>query len=305
MNRRHLGIAVLIGASAFAFVGCTADPGAPSAGSTSSTPKAQEFDQALHDKLPDAIKTAGVINSANTGSFPPYVVVESDGSVTGATADLADAVGEILGVDIVETTSDGLASVLTGIQAGRYDIDMGPVGDVPERQAQASFVDYVQEYVVFAVDKGNPKNITGLESTCGARIAVQAGGSAERVITAQATTCLSEGKPALEVQSYKDQPSAVLSVQSKRADAFFSSQAPLTYYVQQSNGALELAGVGEGNGFGTLYQGAVVSNDSSLKEVVLAAMQKLKDNGTYEAIMTKWGLAANQLDTFGINLSKE
>jgi polar amino acid transport system substrate-binding protein len=223
MNRRHLGIAVLIGASAFAFVGCTADPGAPSAGSPSSTREAQEFDQALHDKLPDAIKTAGVINSANTGSFPPYVVVESDGSVTGATADLADAVGEILGVDIVETTSDGLASVLTGIQAGRYDIDMGPVGDVPERQAQASFVDYVQEYVVFAVDKGNPKNITGLESTCGARIAVQAGGSAERVITAQATTCLSEGKPALEVQSYKDQPSAVLSVQSKRADAFFSS----------------------------------------------------------------------------------
>jgi polar amino acid transport system substrate-binding protein len=133
---------------------------------------------------------------------------------------------------------------------------------------------------------------------------VQAGGSAERVITAQAATCLDEGKPAIEVQSYKDQPSSVLAVQSERADAFFSSQAPLTYYVEQSKGALELAGVGEGNGFGTIYQGAVVSTDTSLGEVVLAAMQKLKDNGTYEAIMTKWGLAANQLDTFGINLSK-
>jgi polar amino acid transport system substrate-binding protein len=305
MNRRHLGIAALIGASTLAFAGCTADPGAPLAGPTSSTRADQEFDQALHDRLPDAIKASGVINSANTGSFPPYVVVESDGSVTGATAELADAVGEVLGVKIVETTSDGLASVLTGIQAGRYDMDMGPVGDVVSRQAQASFVDYVQEYVVFAVGKGNPKKITNLASTCGARIAVQAGGSAERVITAQAATCLSEGKPAIEVQSYKDQPSSVLAVQSERADAFFSSQAPLTYFVKQSNGALELAGVGEGNGFDTLYQGAVVSTDSSLGEVLLAAMQKLKDNGTYEAIMTEWGLGANKLDTLGINLSKE
>ena len=49
-------------------------------------------------------------------------------------------------------------------------------------------------------------------------------------------------RPAVQVESYKDQPTSILSVQSGRADAFFSSEAPLTYFVKQSGGALELAG---------------------------------------------------------------
>ena len=78
------------------------------------------------------------------------------------------------------------------------------------------------------------------------------------MIKAQAEKCTADGKPTLEVQSYTDQPTSILSVRSKRADAFFSSQAPLTYFVQQSNGELELAGVGKPNGFEDLFQGAVV-----------------------------------------------
>ena len=62
---------------------------------------------------------------------------------------------------------------------------MGPVGDFKSRQEANDFVDWVQEYVVFAVHKGNPKKINSLDDACGARIAVQAGGSAEKVIKAR------------------------------------------------------------------------------------------------------------------------
>jgi polar amino acid transport system substrate-binding protein len=224
--------------------------------------------------------------------------------VEGATADLAVALGQILGVEIEHTTIDGLASVLSGMQAQRYDLDLGPVGDFPERQEQATFVDWVQEYVVFAVQNGNPKGIVDIDSACGARIAVQAAGSAEKVIKQQSDACAAAGKPAIEVQSYKDQPSSILAVQSNRADAFFSSQAPLTYFVQQSGGQLELAGQGKPNGFGDLYQGAVVPKGSPLADVLLEAFRTLHENGTYEAIMTKWNLQGNMLPEAGINLGK-
>jgi polar amino acid transport system permease protein len=82
-----------------------------------------------------------------------------------------------------------------------------------------------------------------------------AGGSAERVIKAQADKCKADGKEPVEVQSYTDQPSSILAVRSKRADAFFSSQAPLTYFVSQANGQLELTGVGQKNGFEDIYPG--------------------------------------------------
>jgi len=255
----------------------------------------------LHDQLPDKIKNAGQITSVNTGSFPPYTIIGDDHNITGATADLETAMGKVLGIKFDHVTVDSLAGSLTGIAAGRYDLEFGPVGDFPERQVT---VDFVQEFVVFAVPKGNPKQINDLESACGAKIAVQAGGSAEKVVTGQATKCKAAGKPALEVQSFKDQPSSILAVQSGRSDAFFSSQAPLTYFVQQSGGKLELAGVGKGNGFKKLFQGMVLPKNSPLVAVLLQAWTQLYADGTYQAVMNKWGLTQNMLPKAAVNLGR-
>lgn len=264
---------------------------------------AQKQDDALRAKLPQDILKAGEIVSVNSGSFPPYEIVTDTRSLTGASADLAAAVGQLLGLKVRHESVSGLPAILAGIKSGRYQFAMGPIGDFPQREEANDFVDYVQEYVVFAVHKGNPEKIQSLADTCGKRIAVMAGGSAERVIKAQAAKCASEGKPELQVQSFADQPTSILAVRSNRADAFFSSQAPLTYFVQQSNGQLELAGVGKPNGFENLYQGAVVTKDSDFGKVLLASLEVLFKNGTYEAVMKKWGLENNLLKEPGLNLA--
>lgn len=319
MSRTRIPALSLLAIPALVLAGCTADPeastgggGDSSADSDAGTASAaaevqiptQELNEELRSQLPDDIQESGVMVSVNTGSFPPYTIVEGDNQVSGATADLATALEEMLDVEIQHTTIDGLASVLQGMDGGRYDLDLGPIGDFPERQEQATFVDYVQEYVVFAVPAGNPAGIQDIASTCGTRVAVQAAGSAERTIKEQSVKCEENGEEAVEVQSYKDQPSSILAVQSGRADAFFSSQAPLTYFVEQSDGDLELAGTGEANGFDDLFQGAVVPKDSPTGDVLLAAFQELHENGTYDAIMSKWGLEGNTLPTPGINLGE-
>ncbi|GAA4216453.1 ABC transporter substrate-binding protein [Actinocatenispora rupis] len=302
----RVAIGALAALSLAATAGCAKDP-TPAGGGTAAAkaPAKQTLDQALHDKLPASIRKSGVITSVNTGSFPPYTIAgSSSAEATGAATDLLTAVGQILGVKTRQVTVDGLSGELTGISAGRYDFAFGPVGDFKERQTSADFVDWVQEFVVFAVPKGNPKHVNGLADTCGARIAVQAGGSAEEVIKTQSKACVKDGKPAVTVQSYKDQPTSILAVRSGRADAFFSSEAPLTYFVQQSKGQLELAGTKEKNGFDDLYQGAVVPKNSPLAGVLQAALQKLIDNGTYATIMEKYGLDRNKLDKPGVNLAK-
>ncbi|GAK72102.1 putative amino acid ABC transporter substrate-binding protein [Agrobacterium rubi TR3 = NBRC 13261] len=261
---------------------------------------AQKKDEALHARLPEKIRTAGKMTSVNNGSFPPYEIVTGT-EMTGASADLTEALGQVLGVKIDHATVGGLPALLAGVNSGRYQFAFGPVGDFKSREESNDFVDWVQEFVVFAVQKGNPKGIVSLDTACGHRIAVMAGGSAERVIQAQNEKCKADGK-ALEVQSFSDQPSSILAVRSKRSDAFFSSQAPLTYFVSQANGQLELTGVGEKNGFDSLYQGAVVPKGSPLAEVLRDGIKVLMDNGTYAAIMKKWGLENNALKEPGINL---
>lgn len=284
--------AAMLQASAFAQTGPAADI------------PAQKPNEELRAKLPAEIRTAGKIVSVNNGSFPPYEIVTDTKTVTGASADLAEALGQLLGLKVEHATVSGLPALLSGIKSGRFQFAMGPVGDFKSRQEANDFVDYVREFVIFAVQKGNPKGIKSLEDTCGKRIAVMSGGSAERVIKTQADKCAADGKPVLEVQSFTDQPTSILAVRSRRSDAFFSSQAPLTYFVQQSNGELELAAVGQANGFNDLFQGAVVGRGSPLGEVLLGGLKILIENGTYAAVMKKWGLENNMIAAPGINLSQ-
>ncbi|KAB8313385.1 ABC transporter substrate-binding protein [Erwinia endophytica] len=264
----------------------------------------QQVDQALHDRLPAEIRQAGKMISVNNGSFPPYEIVEGPNAMTGASADLAEALGQLLGIKIEHTTVSGLSGVLAGIKSGRYQLAIGPIGDYPDRQEKNDFIDFVQEFVVFAVQKGNPAQINGLEDTCGKRIAVMAAGSAEQVIRKQSAVCTAAGKPAVIVQSFTDQPSSILAVRSKRSDAFFSSQAPLIYFVDQAHGQLELTGKGKKNGFGDIFQGSVVPKDSALGKVVLDGYKALFANGTYAAIMKKWKLDGNMITQPGIDLAK-
>ena len=263
----------------------------------------QKVDETLRAKLPETIRSAGKMISVNNGSFPPYEIVTDTNKMIGASADLAEALSELLGVKIEHATVSGLASALSGIAAGRFQFAMGPIGDFKSRQEQNDFVDYVREFVIFAVQKGNPKAINSLEDSCGKKIAVMSAGSAEKVIKAQAEKCAAEGKPALEVMSFTDQPTSILSVRSRRADAFFSSQAPLSYFVHQAKGDLELAAIGKANGFQDLFQGAVVPKGSPLGAVLLDGIKVLKANGTYAAIFKKWGLDNNMIDEPGINRS--
>jgi polar amino acid transport system substrate-binding protein len=263
----------------------------------------QTVNEALRAKLPADILKAGSIISVNNGSFPPYEIVTGTTEMTGASADLTNALGELLGIEIKHATVSGLPALLSGINSGRYQFAMGPIGDFATREEANDFVDWVQEFVVFAVQKGNPKAITSLDSACGQKIAVMAGGSAEKVIKAQAEKCVTDGKAAVEVQSFTDQPTSILAVRSKRSDAFFSSQAPLTYFVSQAEGQLDLSGIGQKNGFDNLYQGAVVPKGSALGPILEEGLKILMANGTYAAIMKKSGLENNIIKEPGINLA--
>ncbi len=255
----------------------------------------QTYDKALAARVPEAIRTAGVLRNAVNGTFVPYSITKSSSELDGATADFSKAIGEILGLKVVHTPLQGLSAVLLGIRSNRYDVSIAPVGDFPDREKQNDFIDYVQEYVVFAVAKGNPKKVNDIADTCGLRVSVMATGSAERTMKKQSEICVKEGKPAVKIMSFEGQAAPLLAVRSGRADAFFSSQAPLTYFVNQDKEHLEIAAAGHKNGFGDLYQGAVVAKGSELGPVILEAFKILHKNGTYELIMKKWGLDNNIL----------
>jgi polar amino acid transport system substrate-binding protein len=256
----------------------------------------------LFDELPKRVQDAGFLTFVQY-TYPPYYIGDGD-EQTGAAVELRDALADVLGVDVKAVTVAGLPALLTGLDSDRFDVALGPIGDTGKRQESNDFVDWVNEYVVFGVQKGNPTSLESLADICGIRLALLAGGSAEAVAVEQSTKCTAEGKEAVELQTYQDLPTMALAVQSDRADALFTSLGPLTYYVTQSAGALELAGLDDPNGFPLLFQGAALKKDSDLTKVIEKAFLQLVEDGTYEEILTSWDLQHNLLDQPGINLAE-
>ena len=56
------------------------------------------------------------------------------------------------------------------LQAKRYDFSIASMGDTPEREKVVDFVDYSTDSNSIVTVKGNPKNITGMDSLCGLKI---------------------------------------------------------------------------------------------------------------------------------------
>jgi polar amino acid transport system substrate-binding protein len=307
-QKRSVTTAGAVAALAVTLAGC-GDPGASDTagsggggGDAAGLVAGLETNEQLHDQLPADVRKSGELTSVMAGAFPPYTIpAEASTGFEGASIAMGDALGKVLGVEVTTQPVEGLSGVLNGLDSGRYDFAMGPIGDYEDRQAGADFIDWVQEFVAFLTPEGNPKGIKSIEDTCGLRIAVQAGGSAEEVIRAQSDDCKKNGDKAIEVQAFPDQPAATLAVKAGRSDAFFSSQAPLTYFATQDTEGLTVAAKGKPNDFDPIRQGSVFPEDSELLPVVYEAFHVLVENGTYDKIMKKWDLEDQMLDELTVN----
>lgn len=289
--------------------GCSSTAGSATASSSASSTSpstgavpAAQYSKALHDALPASVLAAGELKMAGI-NFPPYAEFAADGTtVQGLNVDLADAFSTVLGVKVGFAEAASTTGIYSGLASARYDVGVSPYSDTVTTEKSYDFVDWLHEYVAFAVATGNPKQITSLDTACGHAIATLQGGSAATVLKAQSTKCVAEGKSAITVNTFPDQATAILSVQSGRSDAAFSSQVPLTYYVAKSDGALELAGRNQANGFPNLLIGMYVPKGSALSGVLLDVFKSLDLTGTYDALLKKYGLTNNKIAAFGVDL---
>lgn len=252
----------------------------------------------LNDKLPQSVRDAGVLRviASSSGSPPMLYVGEDAKTLEGLEAELTDALAKVLGVGI-EYTNGTFDSLIPAIAADRADFAVGSIGDLKVRQEQVDFVDYVKAGVGMAVLAGNPKKITGLETMCGASVAVVRGTFQEKELAEQKAKCEAAGST-LDVQTFAETNAAVMALRSERVDVWSGDSAPVGYGVSQSGGALELAGPIRSI---AVLGYAVGKDDKELGEALKAGLEELVKNGTYKAIFEKWGQEGTMLDVITIN----
>ncbi len=144
--------------------------------------------------------------------------------------------------------------------------------------------------------KGNPDHIDPA-NLCGTTLANQAG-DAESTITKEISSqCVASGKPAIKEEIYPTVTAAILAVQAHHVQGFVDG-VPSCVYSAQQNPALGCAPGVLPPKLDLYYSGiAVAKSATQLGQALTAALAVAQQDGSYAAILKKWGLSELSVPT--------
>ena len=248
-------------------------------------------------QVPAAVKAKGTLAVAADATYAPNEFIGSDGqTVVGWDADLAQALGQVMGlkINMVNSTFD---TIIPGLISGKYGLGMSSFTDTKEREQTVDFVTYFSAGTSFYVKSTGGPDITSLTDLCGHKVAVEKGTTQQADSQAQAKKCQSAGKPAVTVQIFNDQNAVNLALSSGRADVAMADSPVAAYQVKQSGGTFKLSG----QPYGTAPYGIAIPKNNGMAKPVLAALEHLMANGRYMKILDKWGVQEGAISNPAIN----
>lgn len=239
---------------------------------------------ALREKYPDIAGTTLAIGLGGYNMGFQQPVADNPEDLEGLDPDMFDRLAACLGFDYGFQL--GAFNVLiTSITSGR--LDMGPsIYVTPARQEQVAFVSSYQVVDGSVVPTGNPKNLQSVGDLCGMTISAAAGTyEATTIAPEQTEKCLAEDKPAVDVLLVQNTDSAILAVQSGRADIHLTSGA-VAAGLANADPKLEQAFTIDlpiRNGY------PIAKDNATLQNAVLEGIQIIQETGVQKLIMNKWG----------------
>jgi len=235
--------------------------------------------------------------AATAATYAPNEYIGSNGtSIEGMDPDLGKALGAVMGVKVkfVNTSFDG---IIPGLASGKFDLGMASFTDTKERQKVVDFVTYFEAGTSFYVKAAGGPTINSLADLCGHSVGVERGTTQADDATAQNGKCKSAGKSGVKLSVYPDQNAANLSISSGRAQVGMADSPVAAYIVKQSKGQFKLTG----KSYNTAPYGIAIPKGSGLTKPFLAALKALMSDGTYKAILTKWGVEDGAITNPKIN----
>lgn len=285
-------------AMVFAIAGCGSsdDEGDESADDSAKAASiAGVFNQEAADKVPQKIRDRGSLIVATDATYAPSEFMAEDGkTIIGMDPDLAAALGTTLGLEI-ELKNATFDSIIPGLDAGKFDIAMSSFTDTKEREKKVDMVTYMVAGTGFYTNADDPTEVDGLSDLCGLKVAVQKATTQQDDVEAQNKKCADDKQ--IDLKVFTLQTDVDLAISSGKAQVAMADSPVAQYAVKQSDGKL----VATGKDYDSAPYGIAVSKQSGMTDAVHAAMQTMMDNGTYGAILEKWGLSAGAIKTSKIN----
>lgn len=286
--------ALLLGLSmVFALCACSNQGGTPTptaepsaAGEPSAEPSAEATESAQGGDAAFTTIQEGKLLMATNAAFPPYEMTDDSGNVIGIDPEIAQAIADKLGLELVIDNIDFDAALIS-VQENRHDVILAGLTYREDRDLVLDFTDsYATGYQVVIVKEGDDR-IAGTNDDLqlvdkdgnvleDIQIGVQRGTTGE--------TFCQDAHGVDHVTSLDNGSVAVQALLNGQVDCVVIDKGPAEEYVKANPGLdiLEAEYVIED------YCAAVDEGNTALLEAINGALNELIADGTVQKIMDKY-----------------
>ncbi|NVD40395.1 ABC transporter substrate-binding protein [Ensifer sp. HO-A22] len=232
--------------------------------------------------------------------YPPMEFVNPEkGTLDGFDVDLATAIAAKLKLNPLFVTS-AFQELQSGLQTGRGDVIISGMSDNVKRQESMDFVDYLTSGPILFTTKASAEQYKSPEDLCGKTVAGSRSTSfGENVTGWSEANCVGKGKPAIKFEGTADSNAARLGMKQGRYDAVVQGIETIAYQMRVEPDTFTLVGdpLLSNDTFGMGFK----KDNSALRDAVAGALDDLIKDGTYNELLTKWGLVHNAVPKAVIN----
>ena len=254
--------------------------------------------------VPPEVRARGALRVGSQQTFPPVGFREPGKTeVVGASADLLAEIAKRLNLKL-EYIQGEYASLISGVEADRFDVASGGISDTEEREQKLDFINYMYSGGAMMMLAEHPASASAktIDDFCGKTTATLLGSRViMTAVEAASERCTKAGKAAIKTEQLPSAPDARMQLDLKRVDAYMGDFPALVYMGTQFPGRYRIVG---GSYILTPYitSWGFAKNRTALRDAVLKAMQEMTKDGTYKRLMDKWGVGGGALAEISVNL---
>lgn len=273
-----LGAAMVLSLAACGGTASSSEAASSSEGASSEAASSEATSEAAATEV-TTVEPGKLIMTTNA-AFPPYEMTTDDGDYEGIDVEIAGAIADKLGLELVIDNKDFDAALLA-VQGGEAaDMVMAGVTVTDERKAVMDFTDsYASGVQVVIVPEDS--DIASIDDMQGKMIGVQRGTTGDLYCS---DTVENGGFGEENVTPYPDGLTAVQALNNGQVDCVVIDNAPAQEFVA-ANPGLKILDTEYAN---EDYAIGVAKGNTQLLDALNTAIAELKADGTIQSILDKY-----------------
>ena len=244
---------------------------------------------ALAWAAPPPTVAAGTLSWGTSPTFAPFEF-QRDGQTVGFDVDLMAELGKRNGLQSSMLGMD-FTGIIPAVQAKRIDAAVSGIYVTPARAEVIDFIPYLKIGDQIVVPKGNPAHLAGRDDLCGHHLVVAVNTQYEKTAHALSDACTAQNKPAIDLLTVGTSAIVALTLAQGRAEGAISSTSVIAAMMESAPDTFAL--LGEPFNTDTRLGIGLSKQNPDLRDALDASIKAMRDDGSYAALMKKWGLPAS------------